>query len=96
MDQDRRSPNSRLQIDMTPDGAFRAPAGPAWSTRIIAVAVLVAAVAGAVAFAAFALWIALIMVPVVVLAVLIAVGTVRYRLWRARRAYGDGRSVRPQ
>lgn len=90
MDRDRR-----VLLDMTPDGGFRVPAGPKLSTRIIALAVIVAVVAGAVAFAAFALWIALMLVPVVLLAILIAVGTLRFQMWRARRrAYGT-RGVRP-
>ena len=77
---------------MTPDGQFRAPAGPKLSTRIVGIAVLVAVLAGAVAFAAFALWIALMLVPVFLLAVLVAVGTLRFRGWQAqrRRAYGGG------
>jgi hypothetical protein len=90
MDKDRR-----LVLDMTPDGGFRAPAGPPLSTRIIALAVLVAVVAGAVAFAAFALWIALLLIPVFVLAVLIAVGTLRFKIWRARRRALGARDLRP-
>jgi hypothetical protein len=88
--------NRRPVLDMTPDGGFRAPTGPTLSTRIIGLAVLVAVVAGAVAFAAFALWIALLLVPVFLLAVLIAVGTLRFRIWQAqrRRGYG-GRDIRP-
>lgn len=82
-------------LDMTPDGSFRAPAGPAWTTRVIGLAVLVAVIGGAVAFAAFALWIALLLIPVVALAVLVAIGMFRFKVWQARRRMASGRSVRP-
>jgi hypothetical protein len=85
----------RPLLDMTPDGAFRPPAGPPLSARIIGVAVLVAVIAGAVAFAAFALWIALLLVPVFLLAVLVAVGMLRFRIWQARRRAYGGRDIRP-
>ncbi len=77
--------NTRLQLDMTPDGQFRTPPRPPITAKIFAGAVLVAVVAGGLAFAAFALWIALLLVPVVILAVLVAVLTLRFRLWQARR-----------
>lgn len=81
---------------MTADGGFRERARAPLSTRIVATAVLVAVVAGTLAFAAFALWIALLAIPVVIVAVLIAVGTIRFQLWRARRqSFGGGRNVRP-
>ena len=70
---------------MTPDGRFTRPPGMPISTRIIAGAVLLAIVAGGLAFAAFALWIALALVPVVIVAVLIAVLTIRFKIWQARR-----------
>ncbi len=74
-----------LQIDMTPDGQFRAPPGVPLSTRIIAGAVVLAVVAGCVAFAALALWIALALIPIVIVAVLVAVAVIRFKLWQARR-----------
>ncbi len=70
---------------MTPDGQFRTPPRPPISVRIIAGAILVAVVAGGLAFAMFALWVALLLLPVVILAVLVAVGTLRFRMWQARR-----------
>jgi hypothetical protein len=87
--------NQRPVLDMTPDGNFRAPTGPKLSTRIIGLAVVVAVIAGAIAFAAFALWIALMLVPVFLIAVLIAVGTVRFKIWQTQRRRSDGRGVRP-
>ena len=81
--------DTRLQLDMTPDGQFRTPPRPPITAKIFAGAVLVAVVAGGLAFAAFALWIALLLVPVVILAVLVAVLTLRFRLWQARRRASD-------
>ena len=74
---------------MTPDGRFTTPPRPPVSARIIAGAVLVAVVAGGLAFAAFALWIALALIPVVIVAVLIAVLTIRFKMWQARRRAGS-------
>jgi hypothetical protein len=88
--------DKRLILDMTADGGFRQPARAPLSTRIVAIAVLVAVVAGAVAFAAFALWLALALIPIVAVAILVAVGTIRFQMWRARRrSFGSGRHVRP-
>jgi hypothetical protein len=75
----------RLQLDMTPDGRFRTPPRMPISTRIIAGAVVLAVLAGAVAFAAFALWIALMLIPVAIAAGLVAFVTIKFRLWQARR-----------
>ncbi len=87
--------DKRLILDMTADGGFRQPVRAPLSTRIVAIAVLVAVVAGAVAFAAFALWLALALVPIVAVAILVAVGTIRFQMWRARRRSFGGRHVRP-
>ena len=76
---------TRLQLDMTPDGQFRSPPRAPITAKIFAGAVVIAVVAGGLAFAAFALWIALILIPVVVLAILVAVLTLRFQLWQARR-----------
>lgn len=75
----------RLQLDMTPDGRFTTPPRSPMSTRIIAGAVLVAVVAGGLAFAALALWVALALVPIVIVAVLVAVLAIRFKMWQARR-----------
>jgi hypothetical protein len=75
-------------IDMTPDGAFidgRPGGGPPLSTKIIAVAVLVAVLAGAIGIAALALWLALTLIPVAIAGALIAYGVFRVQLWSARR-----------
>lgn len=81
---------------MTPDGRFTAPRRAPISSRIIAGAVLLAVVAGGLAFAAFALWVALALVPIVIVAVLVAVVTIRIKMWQARRraaSFGGDRYV---
>ncbi len=81
----------RLQIDMTPDGRFRAPPRMAVSTRIIAGAVVLAVVATGLAFAALALWVAFALIPIAIVAVVVAVVMIRFKLWRARRRGSFGR-----
>ena len=78
---------------MTPDGRFRTPARTPWSNRIIAYAVVLAVIAGSVAFAALALWLALALIPVVFIAVLVIVLTVRFKMWQARRSFSRQRDV---
>jgi hypothetical protein len=84
--------NPRLQLDMTPDGQFRGPPRVPITTRIIAGAVLLAVVSGALAFAALALWVAMALIPIAIAAVLILVLTIRFKMWQARRRAGSVRS----
>jgi len=79
-------------LDMTPDGQFRSlpRSGPTLSLRIIVTAVLISAVAGAVAVAAFALWVISLMLPVLVVAGAVAWGTLKYRQWQLGRASRGG------
>ncbi len=74
------------ELDLLPDGSYR-PRRPPMASRIFAWAIVIAAVAAALAVAAFALWFALILIPVVVVAGLIAWLALRYQVWRA----GQGR-----
>ena len=71
-------------LDMLPDGTFREPPRPPIMTRIFIWAVVIAVIAGGLAAAAFALWIALILVPVALLAAVIAWLAFRVQLWRAQ------------
>jgi hypothetical protein len=71
------------ELDMLPDGSFRQPAKPPVATRVFFWAVLIASIAGALAFAAFALWIALIILPVALGAAVVAWLAFRFQLWRA-------------
>lgn len=76
----------QILLDMTPDGQFRGPPRLPLSTRVLGVALAVAAIAAALALGALALWFALILVPVALGAAAVAWFAWRYRLWRARRA----------
>ena len=77
-------------LDMLPDGTFREPPRPPILTRIFLWAVVIAVIAGGLAAAAFALWIALILVPVALLAAVIAWVAFRVQLWRAQGRVGQG------
>ncbi len=79
-----------IQIDMTPDGQFRSPPPAPVSGKLLRLAIVVAAVATLGAFAFLALWIALVLIPIAFGAALLAYGTIRYRIWRARQSRGGG------
>ena len=79
-------------IDMTPDGAFRAPPRTATPFAAVPMAVKVGVIAAAVgvlglAFtvAALALWVVSMILPVVVIAGAVAWGALKYRRWQLRR-----------
>ncbi len=72
-------------LDMTTQGEFReAPRPPRLpvSARILRVAIIVAVLTAMVAFAALALWLALILIPVALAAAAIGWLAWRYRVWR--------------
>ena len=77
-------------LDMLPDGNFRQPQRPPIMTRIFLWAVVIAVMAGGLAAAAFALWIALLLVPVALAAAVIAWLAFRFQLWRGRQSVGGG------
>jgi high-affinity Fe2+/Pb2+ permease len=75
-------------IDMTIKGEFTdtsQPGIPPIPARVMGVALLVAIVAGAVAIALLALWLALTLIPIAIAAGVIAYGVFRMQLWSARR-----------
>ena len=76
------------EIDMLPDGSFR-PTQPPIAARLFRWAVVIAALAGALALAFVALWLALLLIPVAIGAGLIAWLAFRYQVWRARRTQGN-------
>ncbi len=74
-------------IDMTPDGRIRtrtvfAPG----AMKLTGVAALVAVVAGSLAVAALALWLALTLVPIALAAGLVAWVLFKIQRWQGRRA----------
>ncbi|MGA3399438.1 MAG: hypothetical protein ABSC95_09465 [Acetobacteraceae bacterium] len=81
------------ELDMRTDGSFRLPPRPPILTRIFIWAAVIAVLAGGLALAAFALWIALILVPVALLAAVIAWLAFRFQLWRARSSVSGQRDV---
>jgi hypothetical protein len=83
-----RRPDSFPVIDMTPDGEFidrPQPGIPPIPARIMGVGVLVAVVAGGIAVAALALWLALTLIPIAIAGAVIAYGVFRVQVWWARR-----------
>ena len=74
------------ELDMLSDGSFRTPPRPPILTRVFIWAAVVAVIAGGLALAAFALWLALLLVPVALAAGGIAWLAFRFQLWRARGA----------
>ena len=80
-----RGRRTRPVIDMTLEGEFADPPSPTPGERVFGVAVLVAVVAGALALAALAFYVALLLIPVAFAAGVIAYGAYRWRLWRAQR-----------
>jgi ABC-type xylose transport system permease subunit len=72
-------------LDLTADGQFRRPARPPWAARVAGWALLVALLAGGLAGAAVAFWLALMLIPVAIIAGLVAYGAFRFHLWRNSR-----------
>jgi hypothetical protein len=72
-------------IDMTVDGRFVEPPRPAFATKLMVWAAVIAGLAVTVALGFLALWFALLAVPVAILGAGIAYAAWRFRLWQARR-----------
>lgn len=77
------------------DGSFTTPqrAAAPLSFKLMVGAILLAVVAGAIAFAALALWVFAMVLPVVIVAAVVAWAAMKFRQWQMSR--GRGRSVRP-
>ncbi len=89
----RMNKRSPPELDMTINGEFVSPPVAPIASRILMWAVAVAVIAGALCFAAFALWVALIILPVAVGAAVVAWAMFRYRIWRMQRSMAGQRSV---
>jgi len=81
------------ELEMNLQGEFVAPPVAPISSRILVWAVVVAIIAGALALAAFALWLALLILPVAVGAAAVAWVMFRYRVWRAQRAVAGRQNI---
>ncbi len=78
-----------IQIDMTPDGEFLASSGmprATFGSRMLQIAITIAALAVLGAIAAFSLWLFAVLIPVAIGAGIVAYGIFRYRLWQAQRS----------
>jgi hypothetical protein len=82
-------------LDMTPDGRFRTPQKPPLAIRIAAAALIVAVIAGGLAVAALAIWLAFILIPVVLVAGLIGYAALRFQMRRGSFR-GTGYFVAPR
>ena len=82
-------------LDMRLDGSFRTPppVGVPLSVKLMLGGIVVALGAGAIAFAALALWVLSMALPVIIVAGLFAWGMMRYRRWQAVRAATGSRSI---
>ena len=82
------------ELEMTLDGQFtRRSDAIGLPAKIAIVAIVVAIVAGGIAIAALALWIALMLIPIAAAAGLVGWGAMRFQLWRARRSLGRERDL---
>ena len=78
------------------DGSFQGPppqVGVPTSLKLMVGATLIALGAGAVAFAALALWVLSMVLPVILVAGVVAWGALRFRRWQATRNGSGSRSV---
>lgn len=80
-----RPKSSPPVIDMTLEGDFRPPPASPVAGRVLGIAILIAAMAGAIGLAALALYLAILLIPIAVGAGLIAYGAYRWQVWRAGR-----------
>ena len=80
-------------IDMTPQGDFQQRSATPLSMQVLRVAVMVAILAGALAIAAFALWIALLLIPVAITAAIVGWLAWRWRVWRLRTRGASGSNL---
>ena len=72
-------------IDMTPNGEFVEPPPTSFATKLFRIAVIVAACAVILGFAALVLGAALALIPIGIGAAMVAYATLRWRLWRERK-----------
>ncbi len=71
------------ELHMTLEGEFVSPPTPPLSTRILFWSIVVALIAGGLALAFVALWIAMVMLPIAIGAGVVGYLMFRYKMWRA-------------
>ena len=75
------------QIDVLPDGSYREipVRGPSLVTQVGRYALVVAVLAGVVALASLAFWLAISLIPIAIGAGLVAWAAFRFRVWQMSR-----------
>jgi hypothetical protein len=92
--QDRSPPRERApELDMTIEGEFVEPPATPIASKVLLWAIIVAVLAGGLAIAALALWLALMILPIAAGAGAVAYGMYRYRLWREQSAFSGQRNL---
>lgn len=81
------------EIEMRPDGSFVDPPALPLSAKVFRVALVVAVLAAALAGAVFLVGVALFMIPLALGSAVVAWGAFRYRMWKMGRSVGGGRDV---
>jgi len=81
------------EIEMRPDGSFVDPPTVPWSVRILRVAIILAVLSAALAGAILLIGFALFLIPVAIGAAVVAWAAFRYRLWKVSRSAGGTRNI---
>lgn len=81
------------EIDMRPDGSFVDPPRVPLSAKIFRIALVVAILAAALAGAVLLIGFALFMIPVAIASALVAWGAFRYRMWKMGGSVRGGRDI---
>lgn len=81
------------ELEMNLQGEFVSPPRTPIASRVLFWAIVVASVAGALAFAAVALWVASMVLPIAIGAAAVAWVMYRYRMWRMQRTMGQRQAV---
>ena len=82
-------------LDMRLDGSFRTPPrhGVPLSAKLMLGGIVVALGAGAIAFAALAMWVLSMALPVIIVSAAFAWSMMRFRRWQSTRAANGSRSL---
>lgn len=81
------------EIEMRPDGSFVDPPRVPLSAKIFRIALVVAILAAALAGAILLIGVALFMIPVAIGSAAVAWGAFRYRMWKRGRSGSGSRTI---
>ncbi len=73
---------------MTLEGEFVPPPKVPIASKVLVWAILIAAIAGALTMAAFALWLALLIFPIALGAAFVAWVLFKFQVWRGQKSLG--------